>query len=318
MKCGYFFIFFVVLCLLSFSLQGCAGIVVSAEEYYFIGMAYFDIGKYDEAEKWLNRAKQARRTMVASAYNLGRLSFEMQRYEEAAKHFESILKRDKDNVPALKAAAYSRIRSNEIEKAEKHYTRLLELVPESADDGYNHALILFVLGKYKQSEEILEKYPIALQENKDVMLLYARNQGAQNKVEAIETYSTFLANHSDPKARYEYACLLDKNELYARAIEEYRKSLTEIKSDSLDPKKSDVRFELARVLLIAESASSDGITELKGAVSDGFNDIAAVEKLKVGASNREALNEIVKGMREKEAAEAAKAAASEVPDISAD
>jgi len=296
-------IFFSVICAISASFYGCVGVAVSAEEYYSIGMAYFDLGKYAEAEKWLNRAKQARRTMVASAYNLGRISFEMGRYEEAAKHFESVLKRDKDNVLALKAAAYSRIRSDDIEKAEKHYSRLLELVPDSADDGYNHALILFAMKRYKQSEEVLEKFPVALQENKDVMLLFARNQGAQNKVEAIETYSVFLASHKDAKARYEYAMLLEQNELYARAIEEFRKATSEVASDSIDPRKYDVRFALARVLLIADNSSSDGIKELQGAVNDGFSDIAEAEKLagKISPANREAYNDLIKSMREKAA-----------------
>ena len=301
MKNSFFTVTFfsALLFLVSCAFCGCATTAASAEEYYSIGMAYFELGKYEEAEKWLTRAKQAKRTMEASAYNLGRLSYEMERYEEAAKHFESILKRDKDNVLALKAAAYSRIRSGNIEKAEKHYARLLEIVPESADDGYNHALVLFAMSRYSESEKVLEKYPIALQENKDVMLLYARNQSAQNKVEAIDTYAAFLASFSDPKARFEYAGLLEKGELYARALEEYRKNLTEVTSETSDPKKSEVRFRIARVLLIADSSSSEGITELKAAVTEGFSDIAAVEKLidKLNAANKETVREIVRDMR---------------------
>ena len=313
-------VLFFALCAISASLCGCAGMAASAEEYYSIGMAYYDLGKYAEAEKWLNRAKQAKRTMAASSYNLGRISFEMERYEEAAKHFENILKIDKNNVPALKAAAYSWIRADDIKKAEKHYSRLLELVPESADSGYNHALILFALKRYKESEAVLEKYPIALQENKDVMLLYARNQGAQNKVEAIETYSNFLANHTDGKARYEYAGLLEKNEFYARAIEEYKKSITETANDSIDPLKSDIRFALARVLLIADSSSSDGITELQGAVNDGYKNIAEVEKLsgRIGSVNREAFNNLIKSMRDKEAEAKAKEKAKTQTNTNAD
>jgi len=293
--------FFSALCSLICALCGCAGVTVSAEEYYSIGMAYFELGKYEEAEEWLLRAKQAKRTMEASAYNLGRLSFEMGRYEEAAKHFESILKKDKDNVQALKAAAYSRIKSGDIEKAEKHYSRLLEIVPESADDGFNHALVLFAMGRHKQSEEVLEKYPIALQENRDVILLYARNQSAQNKVEAIDTYAAFLVLFTDPKARYEYASLLEKRELYARALEEYRKTLTEITADTGEPKKSDVRFSIAKVLLIADSSSGEGISELRGAVNDGFSDISAILLLagKTSGSNKEAINDIAGNLRTK-------------------
>ena len=80
----------------------CAGFAASAQEYYSIGMSYFELGKYEEAEIWLNRAKAADRTMVASQYNLGRLAFERRRYREAADYFENILVKDPDNILALK------------------------------------------------------------------------------------------------------------------------------------------------------------------------------------------------------------------------
>jgi len=287
---------------LSFAYYGCAGSAATAEEYYSLGMAYYDLGKYDDAEKWLNRARQANRTMVASTYNLGRLAYERKRYDEAAKHFESILKRDPDNVMALKAAAYSRIQTGEIEKAEKHYSKLLQIVPESADDGYNHALVLFAMKRYSESEIVLERYPIALQENKDVMLLYARNQAAQNKVEAIDSFSTWLENHTDNKVRYEYAKTLEHHELYARALEEYRKAFSDAAAASADPKRYEIRFAIARVLLIADSASQEGFTELETAITEGFNDIAEAEKLLtiVNAANRERLRAIINNIRRPE------------------
>jgi len=297
-NCFHLKIVFLYILILSFFFS-CAGMAVTAEEYYSIGMAYFDLGKYEDAEKWLNRARQADRTMVASTYNLGRLAFERKRYDEAAVYFENILRRDPDNILALRAAAYTRIITGEIEIAEKHYSRLLTLVPESADSGYNHALVLYVMGRYSASEEVLEKYPIALQENKDVMLLYARSQAAQDKVEAIENLSVWLSVHSDPKARYEYARILEHYEYYARALEEYRKTLTEITAATLDPKGTDIRFAIARVLLTADSTSNEGITELQNAVSDGFNNITAVEELlnKASGANRENIQNIINNMR---------------------
>jgi len=291
----------IFLLLLAVSICGCVGMAVSAQEYYAIGMAYFEIGKYEEAESWLNRAAQADRTMTASKYNLGRLAFERQRYEEAAKHFEDILKRDPDNTLALKAAAYTRIRTGDIEKAEKYYSRLLELVPESADDGYNHALVLYAMGRYSSAEEVLEKYSFFMEENKDVLLLYARSRSAQNKVEAIDNYANWLSVNSDSKVRYEYAQALEYHGLYARALEEYRTVLSALETASVDPRKSDVRFALARTLLVADAENSEGITEMQGAVSDGFNDITAVEKLlnsgKLNAANRNSLRSIVDNMR---------------------
>jgi tetratricopeptide (TPR) repeat protein len=291
-----FFIFY----LLSFILNSCAGTAASAQEYFSIGMAYFELGKYEEAEKWLNRAKQTDRTMVASTYNLGRIAYETKRYEEAAKLFESVLKKDGDNVLALKAAAYSRIKTGDIEIAEKHYAKLLSLVPESADDGYNRALILFALERYAQAEEVLEKHSFALQENKDTMLLYARCQAKQKKVEAINSFSNWLSVNSDAKVRYEYAQVLEDNELYARALEEYRKALSEISTTAVNPKNGEVRFALARVLLLADGNNSEGVKELQSAVSEGYGDIEAVEKLlknKISAVNKTDIQEVINNMK---------------------
>jgi len=294
----------IVICSLSF--LNCASMATSAEEYFNIGMAYYDLGKYEEAEKWLNRARQADKTYTASQYNLGRISFERKRFDEAIKQFEGILKRDPDNVLALRASAYTRIRMGDIETAQKHYARLLELVPESSDDGYNHALVLFAMKRYVEAEDILAKYPFALQENKDIQLLYARSQGKQNKVEAIENFSKWLSVNSDPKARYEYAQVLEHHEFFARALEEYRKAHTDIAPASADPHKYDIRFAVARVLLIAESESSAGITEMRGAVDDGYKNIEAIEELikhaKISAANKTGLRTIADNLLREELA----------------
>ena len=294
----------IVLCSLFFA--NCAGMAVSAEEYFNIGMAYYDMGKFDDAEKWLNRARQADRTYSASQYNLGRIAFGKQLFENAVKQFEGILKRDPDNVLALRAAAYTRIKMGDIEKAQKHYAHLLKLVPESSDDGYNHALVLFAMEKYGEAEDILKKYPFALEENKDVQLLFARSQGRQNKVEAIESFSNWLKENSDAKARYEYGLVLEHHEFYARALEELRKAHTDIADNAVDPQKFDIRFALARVLLIAESDSNAGIGEMQGAVSDGFKNHAAIEALlnhaKISAGNKTALRSIADNLRREEAA----------------
>jgi len=306
--------------------SGCAGLAASAQEYYSIGMAYYELGKYEEAEKWLNRAKQADRTMTASQYNLGRIAFETKDYEEAARHFEGILRKDPNNLLALRAAAFTRIKMSEIEKAEKHYDKILALVPESADDGYNHALVLFAMEKYDKAEKVLEKYPFPLQDNNDMILLYARVQKALNKVEAIDTYARWLAGNSDKKVRYEYAQLLEKHDLYARAIEEYRAVLTAFESSSAataaeDLKKFDVRFSLASLLLTADAASGDGITEMETAVKEGYDNIEEIETLqkntKVSALNRDKLKTIVNNLQraaeEKEKNEATKNLPQDVP-----
>jgi tetratricopeptide (TPR) repeat protein len=290
------------LALYLFSYSSCLSFGASAEEYYNIGMAYFELGKFEEAERWLNRAKAADKTKVASEYNLGRIAFETGRYEEAALIFDRILARDPKNTMALKAAAYTRIKTGELTKAEQYYQQVLALVPESVDDGYNYALVLFAVKKFEEAEKTLLKNPYALEENRDVLLLYARAQKAQGKVEAADTYAKFLLNNSDPKARYEYARTLEDAELYAKAIEEYRTALNELSQDSTDLKRDDIRFGLARALLIADGANPEGLTELEGAVSGSFTDMEAMENLaaneKLSAANRNRVQDIIARMRQ--------------------
>jgi len=279
---------------------GCKSAAASAEEYFSIGMGYFELGKYEEAEKWLTRAKSADKTMTASQYNLGRLAFERQRFNEAVVYFEDILKKDQNNVLALKAAAYTRIKTGDIDIAEKHYTRLLGIIPESADDGYNHALVLYAMGRYADAEKTLEKYLLPLLEKSEIQLLYARSQSAQNKVEAIESFSSWLNNNKNARVRYEYAQVLQRNDFYARAIEEYRQALSETAAAERNLR-NDIRFALAGILMIADSESSEGIGELQTAVNEGFANIQAVEGLltndKISPANKERIRTVIYNMR---------------------
>ncbi|MCL2602473.1 MAG: tetratricopeptide repeat protein, partial [Treponema sp.] len=158
---------------------------VQAEEFFAIGMAFFDLGRFADAETWLNRALVSDRTMTASEYNLGRIAFETGRFEEAAVYFERVLRRDPDNVMALRAAAYSRVSNGDFEKAEALYLRVLALVPESADGAFNHALVLYAMERYAESEEALNRYPHTLEGNAASLLLLARAQKAQGNIEAI-------------------------------------------------------------------------------------------------------------------------------------
>jgi tetratricopeptide (TPR) repeat protein len=242
-------------------------------------MAYFDMERYAEAEPWLLKARAADKTVTASDYNLGRIAFETKRYRDAAASFERVLKKDPDNIQALQAAAYTYIKAGDLEKAEERYRRVLELVPDSADSGYNYALVLYVMEKYAESEEALAAYPASLKDNKDALLLYARAQKAQHKVEAVDSYAEWLAANEDAKVRYEYASCLEAAALYSRAIEEYRAACEKLAADSQSPTKPEARFALARTLLIADSENDEGLTELEGALMDGFADFDAVALL---------------------------------------
>jgi tetratricopeptide (TPR) repeat protein len=277
-----------------------------AEEYYSLGMAYFDLGRYEEAERWLSMARDTDKTRTASEYNLGRIAFETGRYDEAVRRFDAILQKDPDNVMALKAAAYGRIKTGEFEEAERLYERVLALVPESVDDGYNYALVLNAINKPEKAEEVLLKYPYALVDNKEILLLYARTLGAQHKPEAVDSYSQWLADNNDSQVQYELALLLEENGLYARALEEYRQILTKLPSGGSEGgsgdglQRSAIQFSIARLLLIADAENPQGITELTLAVSEGYSNIDEIRKLlddaNISSSAKEEIRKIIADM----------------------
>jgi tetratricopeptide (TPR) repeat protein len=255
------------------------GTATSAEEYYSIGMAYYEMGKYEEAERWLSRAVGQDKTMRASEYNLGRIQYETGRYTEASKRFEKILKKDPENVLALKAEAYTKIKMGDLKKAEEYYSKVLALEPESADDGYNYALVLFAMDKPAESEAVLLKYEYEIYDKKENLLLLARVQKAQGKLDAIDTYDKWLAKNADPQVRYEYATVLDSGGFYAKALEEMRKALSELSVETETLKRSTINFGIARLMLIADASNDEGITMLRDALSSGFKDMDAINDL---------------------------------------
>ena len=271
-----------------------------AEEYFTIGMAYFEMGKFTDAEMWLNRARAADKTMVASDYNLGRIAFETGRFEEAAKIFEKILDSDPDNTMVLRAAAYSRIRNGDIEKAETLYDRVLKLVPESADDGYNYALVLYGLDKFDDCEKVLNNYPIALEEKAPSILLLARAQNANGKVEAVDTYAKWLIVNTgtiNTQGLYEYASVLEGAGFYARALEQYDAAIEAHTKDTVTLKRNMLLFGRARLLLTVDPENEDGMAELNRSINEGFKDIEAIEKLvedeRITQYNREEIRRIL-------------------------
>ncbi|MDR2444478.1 MAG: tetratricopeptide repeat protein [Spirochaetaceae bacterium] len=257
----------------------CAGIATSAEEYYSIGMAYFEMGKYEEAERWLNRALSLKRTMNASEYNLGRIAFGTGRYREALKKFNAILKKDPKNVMALKAAAYTQIKLGNIEEAQKLYDKILELEPEETDNGVNYATVLYAMDRPAEAEKVLKKYDYTILDDKDALLLLARVQKAQKKPEAIDSYDIWLSKNNDPQVRYEYTLALDDGGFYARALEAARKTLSELSTDTETLKRSTIRFVIARLLLVSDGESNEGIAELTEAIRAGFDDKDTIDAL---------------------------------------
>ena len=274
---------------------------LQAEEFFAIGMAFFELGRFSDAEIWLNRARTANRTMTASEYNLGRIAFETGRFEAAALHFEGILRQDPQNIMALRGAAYSRIRNGDLEMAEALYERVLALVPESADGAFNYALVLYAMGRYEDSEAALLRYPHAMEGNTAALLLFARTQNALNNVEALDSFDRWLAAETgtpNPLGLYEYAQLLETSGFFARAIEQFDAALEALTEDTAALSRSSVLFGKARLLLAVDPENAEGSETLNAAAAAGFSDTEALEALLADERITSAAREEIRGIIE--------------------
>jgi tetratricopeptide (TPR) repeat protein len=253
-----------------------------AEDYYALGTAYFNLGNYDEAEKWFDKSKFNEKTKMASMYNLGRVSFERGSYEKALTYFENILKTDPENLSALRAAAYTCVKTGDTQAALGYYRRAVALLPENADERYNYALMLNALEMYEEAETVL----VSLGENlidslgDKRLLLLARVQKSLGKPEAVDAYNTYLEKTDDPVVRFEFAETLEEQELYAKALEEYRLLAETSQSDAAGhPEKSLVLFRVARVMLVSDPSDEEGLGALEEALKSGYADQAEIDAL---------------------------------------
>jgi len=212
----------IIVCILIL-LASCASSAVRAEEYYALGVAYFELRRFEEAERWFNRAKFHQKTKNAAEYYLGNIAYETGRYQEAQTYFDRIIKRDSENITALRAAAYTSIKLNEFDKAEMYYSRILILVPEAHDAGYNYSLVLAAMGRTEEAEQLLLQFNII--DNAEALFLLARLQRDMGKPEALDAFSTSLLLDDNPLVRFEFAAFLAEIGLAERALEEYQKVL---------------------------------------------------------------------------------------------
>jgi len=272
---------FIVVLSISFLIFSCASgpTSVSEDELYSLGKAYYDLGKYSEAELWFQRASTYKKTKNASMYYLGRIAFKQQKYEDAAAIFENLLKKDQDNVLLLKAAAFSNLKAQKFDKAELQYKRVIELVPGSKDSSYGYALVLYGLQKYEGAYALLKDLKADTSDDRDALLLLARTEYKLRYPEALDHYTKWLEKGDDPVVLKEFAEVAEQQALYSRAIEAYKKIKQTNREEQAGLEKGEIDFLLGRLILFADPSDDMGMKNIENALSSGYNNTDAFDAL---------------------------------------
>ena len=103
----------------------------AAERYRELGHQYLVRGNSTEARAWLERS-WVERPADATKIELCRITALSGQYDVARAELKDILDRDPDNFDALTVMAFIEVQLQDYARAERFYSRALELHPSSA------------------------------------------------------------------------------------------------------------------------------------------------------------------------------------------
>lgn len=130
--------------------------------YFFNGIAYMRLKKYELAVRPLKEGKQFvyenAPLMAGFASNLGEVYNQLKEYSKSDAEFEEAIAVDPDNALVMNNYAYYlSLRKEKLELAEKHSKRSLEISPGNVSFLDTYGYILFQQGRYGEAKTYLEK-----------------------------------------------------------------------------------------------------------------------------------------------------------------
>lgn len=268
--------FSLLILLIVFSAFSCAGSPrPGPQEYYELGKAYQDLGENNRAKRWYGFALNAVETDAAARYQLGVIAWEEKDYTGALALFMELLEKDPGNSMVLRSAAWAALYAGDIEMADRLYTRLLALVPDSRDEQYNHILALSLMERFEEANDKMADWLDGKEPEGEAVLLFARIKRGLSDPVAIDLYAAWLKeNTNHPKIRREYADLLWAGDFFAKAVEQYDELLKIKDIEVYGWAKGELYFAKARIL--AEAKDEGAAAALDEAIRAGYEDSKAI------------------------------------------
>ena len=134
--------------------------VLTAEDYFTRGNAYYKAGDYKQALEAYNGALELRPDHPVALSNRGNTLDELKRYEEALRDFNRALELRPDDPDTLNNRGNTFDNMGQHEDALKDYNRALELRPDHPTTLMNRGATLDIMGRY---EDALKDYNRALE-----------------------------------------------------------------------------------------------------------------------------------------------------------
>jgi tetratricopeptide (TPR) repeat protein len=162
--------------------------------YFFNGIAYLRMKKYDKAVKPFKEGKQFvyenAPLQVAFSSNLAEVYNQLKQYDKSDAEFEDAIAIDPDNGLVLNNYAYYlSLRKEKLQVAEKHSKHSLEVSPNNVSFLDTYGYILFQQARYEEARVYFEK---------------ALDKGGFNRPAITEHYGDVLFKLNQPERAVEY------------------------------------------------------------------------------------------------------------------
>jgi Flp pilus assembly protein TadD len=182
-----------------------------------LGLAYFQMKKYDDAEAWFRKAVELDPKLWRAHNFLGIIYDYRKQYKKAIDEYEAAIAVKDNNGPLYNNLGISYFQTGEYEKAIAAFNNGLETRPANSRIHNNLGLVLAEMGRYREALEAFRKggdEPQAYNNLGCIYLNHGKYEKAQRCFEkAIELKPTFYAKASENarKARMDHGLSFDLN-----------------------------------------------------------------------------------------------------------
>lgn len=145
---------------LSLLLAGCQTDLSSrelAEEYFNLGNAFFELGRYQDSFDYYSRAIRLSDNIPAAGYNLARLHEQRGEYAQAVSVLDGLLEEDPSNGLYLETRAFVRFQQGQRSSARAEYAALIDEYPARLRLRYNLGVLELEAGNEERAYRVLSE-----------------------------------------------------------------------------------------------------------------------------------------------------------------
>ncbi len=188
---------------------------LSADDYFFSSLNYYEKGEYDNAINELEKAIAINQDYYDAWYNKGTILAKLERYEEAIEYFDKAIEIKPDYHDAWNNKGNTLAKLERYEEAIACYDKAIAIKPDYHHDAcYNKGTVLAELERYEEAIACYDKAiaikpdkyeawynkacTYSLMKNKKEMLISLRKAIELNEENKAKTDEDFKAYWDDP------------------------------------------------------------------------------------------------------------------------